>query len=43
MKSKDWKIGINTPSITNFENDIELIFLLIIFQLQLQVITEIFI
>ena len=24
-KSKDWKIGINTPSITNFENDIELI------------------
>tara|TARA_B100000965_G_scaffold101651_1_gene83480 strand:- start:1450 stop:2445 length:996 start_codon:yes stop_codon:yes gene_type:complete len=24
-KSKDWKIGINTPSITNFENDIELV------------------
>lgn len=24
-KIKDWKIGINTPSITNFENDIELI------------------
>ena len=24
-KNKDWKIGINTPSITNFENDIELI------------------
>ena len=24
-KSKDWKIGINTPSISNFENDIELV------------------
>jgi len=24
-KNKDWKIGINTPSITNFENDIELV------------------
>ena len=24
-KSKDWKIGINTPSITNLENDIELV------------------
>ena len=24
-KNKDWIIGINTPSITNFENDIELI------------------
>jgi len=24
-KSKDWKIGISTPSITNFENDIELV------------------
>ena len=24
-KIKDWKIGINTPSITNFENDIELV------------------
>ena len=24
-KTKDWKIGINTPSINNFENDIELV------------------
>ena len=24
-KNKDWKIGINTPSITNFKNDIELV------------------
>ena len=24
-KNKDWKIGINTPSVTNFENDIELV------------------
>ena len=24
-KNKDWKIGINTPSITNYNNDIELV------------------